>query len=150
MSTQPFELRVIPRDKDDYGIALYQQQLRGRDLPVSNNNPKTPRRLVRVWGAPFHAIIDYLIERLKKAGYRATNLSRSRKAPFELDEETGVRLGLLLLALKPLSKIERIDDIYSAIRSMPDEEVYYWFSKCTTKGAARRAQKALRILLSPE
>ena len=144
MSTQPFFLYVTPRDKDDYGIALYQQQLR------QNNNPKVPRRLVRVWGAPFHAIIDYLIETLKKAGYRATELSRSRKAPFELDEETGVRLGLLLLALKPLSKIERIDDIYSAIRSMPDEEVYYWFSKCTTAGAARRSQKALRILLSPE
>lgn len=144
MSTQPFFLYVTPRDKDDYGIALYQQQLR------QNTTPKSPRGLVRVWGAPFHAIIDYLIETLKKAGYRATELSRSRKAPFELDEETGVRLGLLLLALKPLSKIERIDDIYSAIRSMPDEEVYYWFSKCTTAGAARRSQKALRILLSPE
>ncbi len=144
MSTQPFELYVIPRDKDDYGIALYQRQLR------QNTNPKSSRRLVRVWGTPFHAIIDYLIETLKKAGYRATDLSHSRKTPFELDEETGVRLGLLLLALKPLSKIERIETINSAIRSMPDEEVYYWFSKCTTEGAARRAQKSLRILLSPE
>jgi hypothetical protein len=144
MSTQPFLLRVIPRDKDDYGVALYQKQLH------QNNNPKSPRRLVQVWGAPFHAIIDYLIETLKKAGYRATDLSRSPKTPFELDEGTGVRFGLLLLALKPLSKIERIETINSAIRSMPDEEVYYWFSKCTTAGAARRSQKALRILLSPE
>ncbi len=26
--SSPFELYVIPRDKDDYGIALYQRQLR--------------------------------------------------------------------------------------------------------------------------
>ena len=144
MTEKPFQLNVIPRSNRDYGLAIDQQSV------SKNGNHRKPQRIVQIWGLPLQLATDLLLETLKKSGYRANQLSRSRKAPFEFNEETGVRLGLLFLAIKPLSKIQRIETITAAIRSMPSEEAYYWFSKCTTKGYARRAQKALRILLSRE
>jgi len=46
--------------------------------------------------------------------------------------------------------LQRIERIADTIASMGDEEVYYWFSKCTGSEDQRRAQKALRILLAKE
>jgi hypothetical protein len=43
-----------------------------------------------------------------------------------------------------------MEDLARGIRAMTDEESYYWFGKVTAKGQARRAQKALRLLLSEE
>jgi len=34
--------------------------------------------------------------------------------------------------------------------AMPAEEAYYWYSKCAYGPLARRAQRALRILLAQE
>ena len=39
------------------------------------------------------------LEALRQNGYAATDLSPSRREPFILKEEDGVRLGLLFLAL---------------------------------------------------
>jgi hypothetical protein len=33
---------------------------------------------------------------------------------------------------------------------MTDEEAYYWFSKSTAATTARRAQRAMRVLLAEE
>ena len=94
------------------------------------------------------AVSDHVFRALRKTGHRATELSRARHEPFILDEDTGVRLGLLFLAVKPLHKTTRIDSISGALRSMASEEAYYWFSKCTSDRTARFAQRALRILLA--
>jgi len=61
-----------------------------------------------------------------------------------------VRLGLLFLALKPLTKVSRMEAIAAGLRGMSAEEAYYWFSKCAAREHARRAQQALRILLAGE
>ena len=87
---------------------------------------------------------------LKRAGYRPSDVCRTRKAPFALPESAGVRLGLLMLAVKPLRKPDRMDAIARQIASMGEEEAYYWFSKGTSAEIARRAQKALRHLLARE
>jgi hypothetical protein len=67
-----------------------------------------------------------------------------------LDEESGVRLGLLFLATKRLRKFGRIETISGAIWAMGAEEAYYWFSKCMDVAAGRRARRALRLLLAAE
>ena len=136
-----FELRVIPRGEGEYGLSLFQV-----------DNDRLPEHVVRVWGRPLQTVFDQVIGAVKKEGYRVTNLSRQRKAPFVLDEASGVRLGLLFLSIKPLSKLSRIEAISSIIRGMGEEETYYWFSKCTKSlpASARRAQRAMRILLAQE
>ena len=67
-----------------------------------------------------------------------------------LNEESGVRLGLLMLAVKPLRKSSRMTDISEQVQSMASEEAYYWFSKSTDHQVGRRSQKAMRILLARE
>lgn len=136
-----FELRVVPRGEAEYGLSLFQ---------VAND--RHPEHVVRVWGKPLQTVFDHVIGAVKKAGYRTTDISRRRKAPFVLDETSGVRLGLLFLSIKPLSKLSRIEAISSMIQGMGEEETYYWFSKCTNSqpATARRSQRALRILLAQE
>jgi hypothetical protein len=155
MSIKPFQLSIVPRDGSNYGVALFQERIGKGNEGIGENDggslfPKSSSHIVTVWGAPLHAVTDHLLDVLKRNGYRATDLSRTRKAPFNLDEESGVRLGLLLAAVKPVRKLSRIEDISGALRSMGAEEAYYWFSKCTAGEDIRRAQRALRILLAKE
>jgi len=108
------------------------------------------QRVVKVGGGVLRAVADHILEALRRCGYKATDLSASRRAPFLLNEETGVRLGLLFLAIKPISKMSRVEAISDGVRAMTSEEAYYWYSKCTTGPTAERAQKALRVLLAGE
>lgn len=141
---RPFELRVMPGDGGDYGLALYQ-------WPVAANRevPK-PQRLVSLAGDSLRSVADHVLAALHNSGYKVTDLSHSRRKPFWLDEETGLRLGLLFLAIKPLSRMDRVEAISGRLRTMSSEEAYYWFSKCTAAANAANAQRALRILLADE
>jgi hypothetical protein len=106
--------------------------------------------IITLNGDNLRAVADHVIEALRQADYRATDLSPDRREPFYLPEAVGVRLGLVFLAVKPLSKLRRVEAISQGIRQMPLEEAYYWYSKCTATDTAERAQKALRMLLAAE
>lgn len=154
MDERPFELRVVPFSDRDYGVALFEHptpaRRNARHRTAQAGQAPAWRQLVTIHGAPFHAIVESVMSTLKRAGYRPIDLCRTRKAPFALPEAEGVRLGLLMLAVKPLRKTERMDAIARQIAGMGDEEAYYWFSKGTSTEIARRAQKALRHLLARE
>jgi hypothetical protein len=145
---KPFELRVMQRDHG-YGLAIYQWPLTGNGKE-SRPAPQRPQRLVELAGDPLRAVADHVLDALRRAGYKTTDLSRERRKPFLLDEETGLRLGLLFLVVRPLTKMNRIEAISGGLRTMPSEEAYYWFSKCTARVTAVNAQRALRILLAGE
>lgn len=134
---QPFELKVFPVGNSDLGVELVQ---------AANSNSE--HAIVRSWGSRLQVIGDHLFEALKGSGYRPADLKRNRQKPFELPETIGVRLGLVLLATKPLRKIRRIEDISSAVREMSDDEAYYWYAKCTDSHHGVRSQRAFRDLLS--
>ena len=105
---------------------------------------------VELGGDTIKVIADQIIEALRQNGYKPTDLSPSRRDPFLLNEETGVRLGLIFLAVRRISKVNRIEAISQGIRMMTSEELYYWYSKCTAGSSPERAQKALRALLAEE
>jgi hypothetical protein len=143
---KPFALHVQPlaQAATDYALTLRQRVL---ERPDSDPHLET---IVSLSGDNLRAIADHVIEALRKAEYKATDLSPSRQKPFYLPEEVGVRLGLVLLTVKPLSKLRRVEAISYGLRQMPSEEAYYWYSKCTAVATAERAQKALRVLLAAE
>jgi hypothetical protein len=147
MTDRPFELRVVRRGETDYGLALYQRPAAGRGQPEGNGHWPL---VVQTWGTPLKSVMDQVLAAIRGAGYRPTDLSRHRQAPFSLDEAQGVRLALLLLAVKPLRKVTRMTSISEHVRAMTDEEAYYWFSKTTAATTARRAQRAMRVLLADE
>jgi len=140
-----FDLRVLTLSETDYGLELHQRRVngdRGQGDPM--------RRVVRIWGTPLTAVLDHVLEGIKKNGYRGSDLRANRQTPFRLDEARGVRLGLLFMAVKPLRKLARIEMIPAAVRQMETEETYYWFSKCARSADGRRACRALRILMAEE
>jgi hypothetical protein len=147
MSNKPFELRVVVDQPQDYGLSLYRIPARGEKV---NGYGHDWRQVVGIQGTPMRAVMDQVLATIRQAGYRPADLSRGRKTPFLLSEELGVRLGLLMLAVKPLRKSSRMTDISQQIQSMASEEAYYWFSKMTDHQLGRRSQKAMRILLARE
>ncbi|MBN1856439.1 MAG: hypothetical protein JW846_05730 [Dehalococcoidia bacterium] len=142
---QPFELRVFALSSTEYGLELRQRRLNGDQRPG-----ELSVRVVRLWGTPLSAVMDHVLEGIRKNGYRASDLRASRQSPFMLDEEQGVRLGLLFLAVKPLRKLERIEAVSRRVKQMETEEVYYWYSKCRSPNERRRACRAVRILMAEE
>ncbi len=151
---KPFELRVVRETNSGqapYRIALYQRLVEPpvEDRIYSQGAP-TMERVVELGGHALRAVADQVLEALRENDYKATDLQPGRREPFHLSEESGVRLGLLFLAVRPLAKMERVEAISHGIRTMTSEELYYWYSKSTGGPAAERAQKALRVLLAEE
>ena len=112
--------------------------------------PAATRRVAELGGSTLRAVADHVMESLRANGYKPTELGAGRREPFSLAEETGVRLALLFLAVRPITKVERSEVIAQGIRAMTSEEAYYWYSKCTGGPAAERAQRALRVLLAED
>lgn len=148
---KPFALHVKPLEgaTTDYALTLRQRVV---ERPYPERPEVAPRleTIATITGDNLRAVADQVIEALRKADYKATDLSVTRQKPFYLPEEVGVRLGLVFLTVKPLSKFRRVEEISYGIRQMPSEEAYYWYSKCTAADTAERAQKALRVLLAAE
>ena len=146
---RPFVLYTVPEPEGSYRVALY-QWLRKNGDGVKH----APGAMwgIELGGDPLRAVADHLIVALRANGHKATELARAAgsEKPFYLNEPTGVRLALILLAVKPLARHDRIEAIGQGIHAMGDEEAYYWFSKCSAGPNATRAQKALRVLLAAE
>jgi len=159
---QMFELRVIPERamtpaQPAYRLALFQRIVEPPPVQqrLTTSAPVRMRLIAEVSGNLLRAVADQILDALRQSGYQATDLTSVRSDPFLLPEETGVRLGLLFLAVRPINKMDRVEAISMGIRSMTSEELYYWFSKCVAPEGnstppAVRAQKALRMLLSDE
>jgi len=145
-----FELHVIS-DADGKYRLRFAQTLAEKDQPMQYRPATGKTRVdVELGGDALRALADVILETLRHNGYKITDLSASRREPFHLDETSGVRLGLIFLAVKPISKTGRIEQISQGVRVMTGEELFYWYSKCTTGAATERAQKALRLLLANE
>jgi len=148
-----FELRVIPiKGGNIYHLAFTQNLVEAvPDQPFLYHETSASTRVkVELGGDTLKAIADHIIDTLRQNVYKPTDLGASRREPFLLNEESGVRLGLIFLAVRKLSKTDRIEAVSHGIRAMTSEELYYWYSKCTGGLAAERAQTALRTLLAEE
>jgi len=156
-ATRNFELRVLPiaapaPGDSAYRLALYQRSVEPPSQQRGLYEPEPPpsHKVAELGGPTLRAVADHVMESLRANGYKPTDLAAGRSEPFNLTEETGVRLGLLFLAVRPITKVERIEVIAQGIRAMTSEEAYYWYAKCTGGPAAERAQRALRVLLAEE
>ena len=154
---KPFELRVLAENKvsaanGTYRLALYQRAVEPPSAQRSlyKEIPGQMERVAELGRDALKAVADQVLEALRENGYKATDLGSARRQPFQLDEEWGVRLGLLFLAVGPIRKMTRVEAISEGVRDMTSEELYYWYSKCTEKARGRRARKALRVLLAEE
>lgn len=99
------------------------------------------RRDVRVNGHRASHIAAPLQEILRSAGLRGRQWTSP--APFELKPTLGAHAELLLRAVKPLRRTDRIIDVAEGVASMSREEANYWHAQAQR----RHGLKALRVLL---
>lgn len=88
-----------------------------------------------------------LVEHILKKSiniYKGKQLSNSNR--FRIEEEDGVRVGLIFSAIQILQKMEKCERIISTIQRMSREEAYYWYSKVRDK-ELHKGSRALRVLL---
>ena len=78
--SSPFELSVHPHDVLGYGVALYRVGPRrvDADPPVT--------LIIQVSGNLLLGTLDQVLAVTRRAGYRSTDLSATRRAPFQIAE----------------------------------------------------------------
>jgi hypothetical protein len=78
------------------------------------------------------------------AGRGVNGRAWSGSQPLLLDARTGAHAELLLSAVRPLRRPDRLAEVADAITGMGAEEASYWHAKSLRRGGLR----ALRILLT--
>jgi hypothetical protein len=134
-----FQLVIEPNGSDEFGVRL--EQTNGGGSPAKVLASIRPRDIA--------SLMDPLHEALRVSWHQRTVLSPSRKKPIGLDEAAGVRLALALVAVGPISRWSRREEILGGVAAMSTEEAYYWFAR-TTGPIGSRARRALRIMLADD
>ncbi|MEA3404019.1 MAG: hypothetical protein U9R79_22510 [Armatimonadota bacterium] len=143
-----FELRAEQHRNNEMKLTLLQRPARKR----GEQQPE-PVELVRMWGPPLQLAGEAISSILRDAGVSRGVTSLRPGDALDLSEALGTRLAVLMFALKPMRKLERIRTIAEAILNMSPEATCYWLSKATNGldyNTQRRHMRALRILLAPE
>ncbi len=143
MRSHNYELRV-KLEEDDMLLELYEMP------PIGHQEKgRKAKRVSFVKESQLSLVQGALSRVLKNNKHNFSEVKRTRRVPFKLSEEDGVRLELIFKAISSVKKRSKIEDIVMGIESMPREEAYYWHAK-VTKGDARvtsNGLKAMRILL---
>jgi hypothetical protein len=79
---------------------------------------------------------------LRDAGLRGRQWTSTR--PLELSSTLGAHAELLLRAVKPLQRLDRLDAVAGGVADMSREEANYWHAQTQR----RHGLKALRVLLN--
>lgn len=98
-------------------------------------------RRIRVDGTRAAHVAAPLQEVLRSAGLKGRDWTSSK--PLVLKATLGAHAELILRAVKPLRRIDRITDVAEGIAGMSREEASYWHAQTRR----RHGLKALRILL---
>ncbi len=122
---------LISRDGDGRIVAI----------EVSASDLEDHQRVIKVNGNRAAHVVAPVQEVL-----RPTNLGGrrwSQPGPFDLDPVLGAQVELLLRAVKPLRRVDRIASVAEGVAGMGAEEAAYWHAQTTR----RHGLRALRILL---
>ena len=99
-------------------------------------------RSTRVNSTKATRIAGPLHDVLRAAGI--TGRAWSETKPIDLDYLTGAQVELLLVAVKPLRRADRIDHVGAGVAAMSPEEASYWHAKLVRPGGL----PAMRLLLA--
>lgn len=104
-------------------------------------------KVSKLSGSRLRSILQLIDETLREADIKPEKITSTGSATVLLPEETGVRLSLGFIGIKPLRRVDRMRDIAREVARMSLEECYYWNAKCRSPNSSGGA-KALRTLLT--
>jgi len=121
---------------------LIERDSDGRVLAVTlDAHATTSDRSTRVNSTKATRIAGPVHDILRTAG--VTGRAWSEAKPIDLDYLTGAQVELLLVAVRPLRRADRIDHVGAGVAAMSPEEASYWHAKLSRPGGL----PALRVLL---
>lgn len=138
-TSRAFRLTIQRGRTDTYGVRLDETYGDGGRILATHVITTLPAQTGRV--------VDAVLAAVRSSGHAPSLLAFSRTAPIRLDEAAGVRLTLILMATRPVTKHSRVRALVTGINAMSVEETYYWYAKCIGPEATR-ARKAIRVLLA--
>lgn len=137
-SARAFRLTALPASNETYGLTL--------EETYGENGHTLASVVVTTAAAQTTRVIDAVVAAVRAAGHQASIIAFSRTEPIPLDEPSGVRLALILIATQPITKHDRVRALVAGINAMSIEESYYWYAKCLGPDSSN-ARKALRMLI---
>jgi hypothetical protein len=111
-------------------------------IEVAADDLEGKHRHVRVNGNRAAHVAGPLQHVLSDAGFRGRQWTAP--APLELPSTLGAHAELLLRAVKPLQRLDRLEAVAGGVAEMSREEASYWHAQTQR----RHGLKALRVLLS--
>ena len=122
---------LVSRDEDGRIIAV----------EIDVTDLEGAQRVIRVNGYQAAHVAAPLQEIFRAAALRGRQWTTPRA--FELSPTLGAHAELLLRAVKPLRRIDRVTSVAGGIADMSREEANYWHAQ----SRRRHGLKALRVLL---
>ena len=122
---------LVSRDEDGRIIAV----------EIDVTDLEGAQRMIRVNGYQAAHVAAPLQEIFRAAALRGRQWTTPRA--FELSPTLGAHAELLLRAVKPLRRIDRVTSVAGGIADMSREEANYWHAQ----SQRRHGLKALRVLL---
>jgi len=110
-------------------------------LSVHTTDLEGVERQVRVNGYRAIHIAAGFQDVLRSANLRGRDLTSSE--PINVDPQLGAHVELLLRAVKPLRRLDRINTVAEGVAAMSREEAAYWHAQTSRRNGLR----ALRLLL---
>jgi hypothetical protein len=110
-------------------------------LEVAAVDLEDGKRIVKVEGVRAAHAAASVQDIMRSANLRGRQWTS--RSPIELEPALGAHVELLLRAVKPLRRLDRIDAVAEGIAGMSREESSYWHAQT----ARRHGLRALRILL---
>jgi hypothetical protein len=125
---------ILERDRDGAVLAarVEREALDGTPRGVTLNGNKAP------------VVVPFLHQILRDHGI--SGRVWSGRAPIELTQVVGAQIELLLRAVKPMRRADRIEEVAAGIAAMAREEASYWHAKAERP----RGLRVLRLLLSDD
>jgi hypothetical protein len=111
-------------------------------IEVEADDLEGKHRHVRVNGNRAAYVAEPLQRVLQDAGVRGRQWTSP--SPLELPSTLGAHTELLLRAIKPLQRLERLQAVAEGVAGMSREEASYWHAQTQR----RHGLKALRVLLN--
>ena len=145
MSTpKPYQLRVLKDHDNAVRLELWQ-------VPYNRSlQSEDPHKVGTLRGSPLIACHGGLTEALQQEGHPPSVLSRPQPDPVTLTEDGGIYLALLFRLIRPLKRIDRIQNVFQGLSRMTPDERQYFFARIQYPGKGRYMERALRLWLGEE
>ncbi len=100
----------------------------------------------RLSGARLRSILQLIEKTLREKDIDPSKITGTGDSVLLIHEESGIRLSLGFVGVKPLQRVDRMRSLSRGIGQMGLEECYYWYAKCRSPKSPN-GEKALRTLL---